>query len=124
MRISDWSSDVCSSDLDRLNQPGRDQMAVMWEAVFLHALDQVVPIRLEVALSNGRQPDFGLNSIAKEQDCRSSVPSRTCRMLAWTGRIRSQNSAVKPVGWAARIGRETCSSVLNFQRERRGKITK
>src|SRR3546814_10808733 len=70
-------------------------MAVIWEAVFLHALDQVVPIRLEVALSNGRQPDFGLNSIAKEQDCRSSVTSRACRMWAWTGRIRSQNSAVK-----------------------------
>src|SRR3546814_7049924 len=67
-------------------------MAVMWEAVFLHALDQVVPIRLEVALSNGGQPDFGLNSIAKEQDCRSSVTSRACRMWAWTGRIRSQRS--------------------------------
>src|SRR3546814_7895443 len=49
--------------VDRLNQPGRDQMAVMWEAVFMHALDQVVPIRLAVALSNGRQPDFGLNLI-------------------------------------------------------------
>src|SRR3546814_17749833 len=74
--------------VDRLNQPGRDQMAVMWEAVFLHAMDQVVPIRLEVALSNGRQPAFGLNLFAKEQDLRSSVTSRTYREWAMTGRCR------------------------------------
>src|SRR3546814_15813992 len=97
-------------------------MAVIWEAVFLHALDQVVPIRLEVALSNGRQPDFGLNSIAKEQDCRSSVTSRACRMWAWTGRIRSQNSAVKSVGWRASIG---CSPIIfgmTSPEKRSGKI--
>src|SRR3546814_7611405 len=27
MRISDWSSDVCSSDLDLANLPGADQLA-------------------------------------------------------------------------------------------------
>lgn len=46
--------------VDRLNQPGRDRMAAMWEVVFLQALDQVAPIRHEVVLSNGRQPDFWL----------------------------------------------------------------
>src|SRR3546814_11695894 len=38
MRISDWSSDVCSSDLARLPKPGR------WMATFRHIL--AVPMLL------------------------------------------------------------------------------
>lgn len=45
--------------VDRLNRPGRERLAVMWEMVFLQALSQVVAIRHEAALPNGRQPDFG-----------------------------------------------------------------
>src|SRR3546814_2735678 len=41
--------------VDSVNKAGRDQMAVMWEAVFLHELDLLVPIRLEVAQSNNRK---------------------------------------------------------------------
>lgn len=44
---------------DRLNRPGRERMAAMWETVFLQALSQVTPIRHELALPSGRQPDFG-----------------------------------------------------------------
>src|SRR3546814_14399539 len=62
--------------VDRLTQPGPDQMAVMLEAVFLHALVQVVPIRPEAALSHDRQPDFGVNSMAKEQDFAALVKSK------------------------------------------------
>jgi len=42
----------------RLNRPGRERLAAMWEVVFLQALSQVAAIRHEVALQNGRQPDF------------------------------------------------------------------
>src|SRR3546814_5052610 len=44
--------------VDRLNLPGRDRLAAMWETVFLQALSQVVAIRHEVELPNGRRPDF------------------------------------------------------------------
>lgn len=45
--------------INRLNRPGRERLAAMWEVVFLQALSQVVVVRHEVALPNGRQPDFG-----------------------------------------------------------------
>ncbi len=45
--------------VNRLNRPGRDRLAAMWEAVFLQALSRVAAIHHEVALPSGRKPDFG-----------------------------------------------------------------
>lgn len=47
--------------VNRLNRPGRQRLAAMWEVVFLQALSQVVAIRHEVALPNDRRPDFGFD---------------------------------------------------------------
>lgn len=44
--------------VSRLNRLGRERLSAMWEVVFLQALSRVAPIRHEVALPNGRQPDF------------------------------------------------------------------
>ena len=44
--------------VNRLNRPGRERLSAMWEVVFLQALSRVASIRHEVALANGRQPDF------------------------------------------------------------------
>lgn len=44
----------------KLNKPGRARLDAMWEAVFLHALNQSTPIRFEEPLFNGRRPDFAL----------------------------------------------------------------
>lgn len=44
--------------IERLNRPGRERLAAMWEVIFLQALSEVVPVRHEMALSSGRQPDF------------------------------------------------------------------
>lgn len=45
----------------RLNRPGRDQLAAMWEVVVLQALSATVPIRHEATLCNGRQPDLAFS---------------------------------------------------------------
>lgn len=47
-----------SNLIKRLNRPGRERLGAMWEAVFLAALSEVVPIAHEQALADGRQPDF------------------------------------------------------------------
>lgn len=59
----DLLEDVVSSEqhanlVNRLNRRGRERLAAMWEVVFLQALSHVATIRHEVALPNGRQPDF------------------------------------------------------------------
>ncbi len=44
---------------ERLNRPGKDRMAAMWEVVVLHGLLQVGALRNEAALPSGRRPDIG-----------------------------------------------------------------
>ena len=41
----------------RLNTPGTDRLAVMWEVVILHALSKLGTLQHEVALASGRRPD-------------------------------------------------------------------
>ncbi|MDU7521861.1 MAG: hypothetical protein E7K72_10770 [Roseomonas mucosa] len=43
---------------DRLNRPGKDRMAAMWEVVILQALIPLGAIKNEVALPFGRRPDL------------------------------------------------------------------
>ncbi|WP_245318303.1 MULTISPECIES: hypothetical protein [unclassified Mesorhizobium] len=46
----------------RLNQPGRDRLAIMWEVVVLHALASCGSLQSEVALPTGRRPDAAFNN--------------------------------------------------------------
>lgn len=47
----------------RLNRPGRDRLATMWEVVLTYALSRVGDVRFEVALPSGRRPDILFNGI-------------------------------------------------------------
>lgn len=47
-----------ATPVDRLNRRGLDRLAAMWEVVFLQALSEVVKVRHEAALPDGRPPDF------------------------------------------------------------------
>ncbi|MBO9873531.1 MULTISPECIES: hypothetical protein [Xanthomonas] len=71
------SADQHAKLVGRLNQPGRDRLAAMWEVVFLQALNHVARIRHEVALSNRRQPDFGFE-LAHKGKLLSIVGDITC----------------------------------------------
>lgn len=44
--------------ITRLNRPGRDRLAAMWETAFLAALHEETPLRYEIPLANGSRPDF------------------------------------------------------------------
>jgi hypothetical protein len=56
--------------IGRLEQPGRDRLAAMWETVLLPALHMVAPFRHESPLADGSRPDFAMrhecNGIAVE----------------------------------------------------------
>jgi len=41
----------------RLNTPGGDRLAAMWEVIFLHAFSQVGNLKVEQVLANGKRPD-------------------------------------------------------------------
>ena len=55
------SPDVHQRLIARLERPGRDRLAAMWETVFLSALSSVAPLRHEDQLADGRKPDFTLS---------------------------------------------------------------
>src|SRR3546814_17024843 len=63
MRISDWSSDVCSSDLRRLDQiePGALTDALRgiigWEA--MQAIDRLAPVRFNAPAGSSHAIDYG-----------------------------------------------------------------
>ena len=42
----------------RMNKPGRDRMAAMWEVVVIHALSRQGDLSVEGALASGRRPDI------------------------------------------------------------------
>ncbi len=46
----------------RLNKPGKDRLAAMWEVVTLHALSKLGVLRHEDPLESGRQPDITFNN--------------------------------------------------------------
>lgn len=47
---------------DRLNRPGRDRMAAIWEVVVLHGLSTLGSLESETPLLSGRRPDIGFFS--------------------------------------------------------------
>ncbi len=44
--------------ITRLERPGESRLPAMWETVWLHALNAVIPIRHEEPLVDGCRPDF------------------------------------------------------------------
>ena len=52
-------SDQCDKTANRLNEPGSDRLAAMWEVVFLYAFSQIGNVRSEQPLANGKKPDIG-----------------------------------------------------------------
>lgn len=54
------TADVHKQLIARLENPGRDRLAAMWEAVMLPALHSVSPLRYESPLADGSRPDFAL----------------------------------------------------------------
>lgn len=55
-------SPVVDGIVKRLNTPGKDSLAAMWEVVILHGLAAVGTVRSEVALSTGKRPDISFTS--------------------------------------------------------------
>jgi hypothetical protein len=45
----------------RLNRPGKDRLAAMWEVAILHSLSKLGDLRNEVPLTSGRQPDIAFD---------------------------------------------------------------
>ncbi|MES0202782.1 hypothetical protein [Mesorhizobium sp. LNHC209A00] len=60
-RLNDLRSTLDGAAVDllaaRLNQPGRDRLAAMWEVAVLHALASFGTLRSEEPLPSGRRPD-------------------------------------------------------------------
>lgn len=46
----------------RINRPGKDRLAAMWELVILHALAECGVLRNETPLSSGRRPDLSFEN--------------------------------------------------------------
>jgi hypothetical protein len=47
----------CDSITARLNTPGRDRLAAMWEVVFLYAFSRIGGLKCEQPLPSGKRPD-------------------------------------------------------------------
>lgn len=50
-------NDAASKLADRLNRPGKDRVAAMWEVVVLHGLSKCGSLQNEMALATNRRPD-------------------------------------------------------------------
>jgi hypothetical protein len=51
-------ADAVSKLVSRLNKPGKDRLAVMWEVATLHALSSLGKLQHEAPLESGKQPDI------------------------------------------------------------------
>jgi hypothetical protein len=57
-RLGDEAVDALAA---RLNRPGKDRMAAMWEVVIFHSLAARGQLGLEAPLASGRRPDIGFS---------------------------------------------------------------
>src|SRR3546814_12601654 len=85
MRISDWSSDVCSSDLVSRIGPGYEQDLPAWESVPKALPDIVAGMRQEPAKTLWREGGYGLLVYESEEQVRALDPD--FRMLRDMGNI-------------------------------------
>src|SRR3546814_4856847 len=87
MRISDWSSDVCSSDLDGLTDFGFDEVPVAEKATRVRGVFD------SVARNYDRMNDFmslGIHRVWKEAFMDWAVPRPSQRLLDVAGGTRSE----------------------------------
>lgn len=57
-----FDGDVVDKLAARLNRPGKDRLAAMWEVAVLHALAKYGTLRNEVPLPSGRRPDVSFDN--------------------------------------------------------------
>lgn len=57
-----FNGDAVDKLAARLNRPGKDRFAAMWEVAVLHALAKYGTLRNEVPLPSGRRPDVSFNN--------------------------------------------------------------
>lgn len=53
--------DQCDKTAARLNKPGSDRLAAMWETIFLHAFGKIGKLTSEQALATGKKPDISFS---------------------------------------------------------------
>src|SRR3546814_7859338 len=75
MRISDWSSDVCSSDLALLLEPGRGDVS----GLFLVHVGGLVPLRQVLGLQLGAERVQGVDELRSEERRVGKECVSTCR---------------------------------------------
>src|SRR3546814_7609220 len=76
MRISDWSSDVCSSDLCQSRRSNKGGIAVSGE-IILHGED--IYVQLGLGIGSGREVMF--RRVAGRQIGRASCRERVCQYV-------------------------------------------
>src|SRR3546814_14795918 len=110
MRISDWSSDVCSSDLPTILTDVQNSSAIVQEEIFGPVHVVLLFDEEEEAIRMANDSDFGLHGAVFTRDLE--------RGFALAGRIRSGTlalngygiTAVGPFGGvkSSEIGRASC----------------
>src|SRR3546814_14165904 len=106
MRISDWSSDVCSSDLVSRIGPGYELDLPAWESVPKALPDIVAGMRQEPAKTLWREGGYGLLVYESAEQVRALDPD--FRMLRDMGNILI-------IATAPEIGRASCkASVCHY----------
>src|SRR3546814_20637091 len=107
MRISDWSSDVCSSDLFRLHQlkAGFDALAVKCRADFASILD----LAMLLIGDTGAKADL-VQEVAASTDLSSQIGARLVHVQPhiplFCRRIERITEGARTCGWS-----DTCVSV-------------
>src|SRR3546814_3349334 len=100
MRISDWSSDVCSSDLQQRQhviaecQPRQDETG---DRIDDAEEDDVGPIRREVAEASGQDgPEVGDGNVADRRDRRITARPGTVYGVAYRPHALSRKLELRP----------------------------
>src|SRR3546814_2958020 len=99
MRISDWSSDVCSSDLDIIVLAGRVRVGSIVGA----ARERLAPSRRFYAGGGGSVRGFGYQELGPKDPNNDPIGGRSVNELAFEARYRFGNFGV--VGFVDEIGR-------------------
>ncbi|UPK05656.1 hypothetical protein [Bradyrhizobium sp. 170] len=57
--------DQCDKTAARLNKPGSDRLAAMWEIIFLYAFGKIGKLTSEQALATGKKPDISFSFLGE-----------------------------------------------------------
>src|SRR3546814_8967728 len=92
MRISDWSSDVCSSDLKGWKKPSAFRLAPHFASARCHGQEHFIIRRWPVVLQQ-RDLAFGRSSLGKRQDIGDHNALR-CVPYLWARSTNGQGALV------------------------------